>query len=179
MLRILSATALVVFSLSASADDITTTAVTSGKVDPNSPVPLTPTTTNTPQNSTVVPPGSTTVPPHTPTTIITTPPATQPAPVSVPGGYNEIKVTDPEVQKAAAFAVAQINQGTLVKIVSAQAQVVAGKNFNLQLVLLQNGVNYQYAVTVFVPLPSSNQPMQLTNVAAMGQVDDSETTTAE
>lgn len=179
MQRLICAVTIASISLIAYADDITSSTANSGNSTSTSAVPLTPTTTNLPQDSTVVPPGSTTVPPHTPTTIIT-PPATQSAPQSsppsVPGGYSDAKINDPEVQKAAAFAVQQMNNGPLVKILSAQTQVVAGKNINLQLVILQNGVNYQYNVTVFIPLPSANQPMQLTNVAAMGNYDETSST---
>lgn len=111
----------------------------------------------------------------TTTTTVTQPAAnstdtTQPATGAITGAYGPIDTKDPDVQSAAAFAIDQMDQGTLVKIDSAQVQVVAGKNYQLQLIVGQNGMNYRYNVTVFVPLPVTEQPMQLTNVQAMGQV---------
>ncbi len=100
-------------------------------------------------------------------------PVTQDAPVAtqpMTGAYSPIDVNDATVQKAAAFAAANMQKGILVKVESAQVQVVAGTNYKLLLVMNQNNANYQYTVVVFVPLPVNNQPMQLTNVQAMGQV---------
>lgn len=95
--------------------------------------------------------------------------ATQPT--NIPGGYTNISVNDPNVVKAANFAVQQLSQGTLVKIASAQVQIVAGKNYSLSLILSQNGVNSRFDVTVFDPLPNSGQDMQLTDVEAYGETD--------
>lgn len=89
---------------------------------------------------------------------------------NLPGGYRAVDVKDPEVQQAVAFAVENMQKGSLVKVESAQMQVVAGKNYELLLVLNQDGVDYKYSATVFVPLPVANQPMQLTNVKAVGRV---------
>lgn len=141
--------------------------------DANTPTaPATTTTTTT--TTTVIPDPNaapatpvTTAPFSSPPTIIVVPDQSQ----ATPGGYNDISVKDPGVQAAAKYAVNQIQQGRLVNVAAAQVQVVAGKNYQLQLVLAQRGGNYQYSVTVFVPLPSSNQPMQVTNVQAMGLVD--------
>lgn len=97
-------------------------------------------------------------------------PAQETQNASIPGAYNSIEVSDPSVQKAATFAVSQMQQGNLVKVDAAQMQVVAGKNYRLQLILEQSGVQYKYSVVVFEPLPNSGQSMQLTNVQAMGRL---------
>lgn len=90
----------------------------------------------------------------------------------LPGGYSPADIKSQEVQDAAKFAIAQMQQGTLVKIVSAQSQVVAGMNYALQLVVAANdGTNHLYNVIVFVPLPNSGGTMQLTNVQDTGTVD--------
>ncbi len=93
---------------------------------------------------------------------------------NVVGGYNQADVTDPQVKKAADFAVSKMQQGTLVQIDSAEIQLVAGTNYKLQLILEQNGQKYKYMVVVFQPIPNTNQPMQLTNVQAMGMVQSSQ-----
>jgi len=134
-----------------------------------------PTSTNAPNKPAVAPAAATPAPQRTPASTATQAEPTQ----SIPGGYNPAKITDRDVQAAAAFAVSQMQQGSLVQITAAQVQVVAGKNYAIDMILNQNGVNYQYHVVVYVPLPSDNQPMQLTNVEAMGQVDDSSTTTPQ
>lgn len=89
---------------------------------------------------------------------------------NMPGGYRTVNVNDPEVQQVVAFAVENMQKGSLVKVESAQMQVVAGKNYELLLVLNQDGTDYKYSATVFVPLPSANQSMQLTNIQAIGRV---------
>lgn len=93
----------------------------------------------------------------------------QPVVTSMPGGYNSAKTDDKDVMDAANFAVAQMQKGTLTKILAAEVQVVAGKNYLLHLEIKDpSGVNYLYDVVVFVPLPVSQQPMQLTSVQALG-----------
>lgn len=90
----------------------------------------------------------------------------------LPGGYSPADIKSQEVQDAAKFAIAQMQQGSLVKIVSAQSQVVAGMNYALQMVIAANdGTNHLYNVIVFVPLPNSGGTMQLTNVQDTGTVD--------
>jgi hypothetical protein len=85
---------------------------------------------------------------------------------AIPGGYSNISITDPQVQNAANFATSEINSGSLSRIVTAESQVVAGINYKLTLEISdKNGIVRNYKVVVFVPLPSSGQPMQLTNVA--------------
>jgi TPP-dependent indolepyruvate ferredoxin oxidoreductase alpha subunit len=85
---------------------------------------------------------------------------------AMPGGYSNVSVTDPQVQNVANFAATTINNGKLARIVSAESQVVAGVNYKLILeVVDQSGALHNYKVIVFVPLPSSNQAMQVTNVA--------------
>ncbi len=95
----------------------------------------------------------------------TTTPATS---QTATGAYQTVDVADASVKNAAAFAVSQMQQGTLVKVESAQVQVVAGLNYKMLLTLDQNGTQNQYTVVVYAPLPTSNQPMQLTSVQAMG-----------
>lgn len=121
-------------------------------------------TTDTPVTSTTT--TTTTVTQPTTTDSTTTVPAT----TTMTGAYVTADPKDPDVQTAASFAIDQMDQGTLVRVDSAQVQVVAGKNYRLQLVVSQNGLSYRYGVTVFVPLPATGQPMQLTNIQAMGQV---------
>ncbi len=124
---------------------------------------------NTPTTNTTTTTTTTTTAPPTDQT----PDQSQPQDASMPGGYNDIAISDVGVQAAVKFAVAQMQQGFLVKITAAQVQVVAGKNYALDLILSQNGLNYMYHVVVFVPLPSSGQEMQLTDVEAQGQAPDS------
>lgn len=85
-------------------------------------------------------------------------------PMPLPGGYANADVTNAQVQEAANFAIQQLNAGTLVKIISAQSQVVAGVNYKMQLLIAAtNGQQVTYEVIVFVPLPVTNDPMQLTS----------------
>ncbi len=87
------------------------------------------------------------------------------------GGYQTISTIDQGVQDAAQFAVAQINQGSLSAVLSAQSQVVAGINYKLLLEIESaDGTNHTFDVIVFVPLPSDNQPMQLTSYQDLGPV---------
>lgn len=82
----------------------------------------------------------------------------------LPGGYSNISTTDPQVQNAANFATTVINNGQLKRIVTAESQVVAGINYKLTLEIVDpTGIPHNYRVTVFVPLPSSDQSMQVTD----------------
>ncbi len=82
------------------------------------------------------------------------------------GGYSSISVTDPQVKNVANFATRIIDNGSLKRIVSAESQVVAGINYKLMLEIIDlNGFQHNYNVTVFVPLPSSNESMQVTNAS--------------
>lgn len=85
------------------------------------------------------------------------------------GAYRQAKVTDVGVIDAANFAVQTIGQGALVKIVSAMAQVVAGLNYKLELEIVdKDGKHHNYNAVVFVPLPATGLPMQLTSFKNMG-----------
>jgi len=78
------------------------------------------------------------------------------------GAFVEIKTDRKDVQAAAEFAVKQINNGKLVKILSAKSQVVAGVNYLLILeIKTKLDKKLKYNVKVFVPLPVTKQPMQL------------------
>lgn len=84
---------------------------------------------------------------------------------NLPGGYSDISTTNANVAQAAEFAVEAMNKGRLNRIVSAQSQVVAGMNYKMQLELIDaSGNTHTYNVVVFMPLPVSNQPMQLKSV---------------
>lgn len=107
-------------------------------------------------------------------------PTPTPGPSSQPclGCYTNRPI-DNDVNKAAAFAVQQINNATavtalgavkkpvtLVKVVSAQVQVVAGLNFKIDLLVKDsNNVQYKIQVVVYKPLalPSSNAALRLTS----------------
>ena len=83
---------------------------------------------------------------------------------AVPGGFSSIAVSRNDVIAAANFAVAEINQGKLNKIISAQSQVVAGVNYDLELELkAADGTMHRYQARVFVALPANGGKMQLTN----------------
>lgn len=87
------------------------------------------------------------------------------------GGYSPISMTDPEVMSAADFAVSQINQGPLVRIMSAESQVVAGINYKLVLEIVGNdNLPHAFSVVVFVPLSTSQDSTQLTNVQDLGAI---------
>jgi len=87
----------------------------------------------------------------------------------IAGAYSEAEVTDQDVIDAANFAVAVINKGSLVQILKAQKQVVAGINYSLLLEILQkDGTHHSYKAVVFVPLPVSSLPMRLINSQDMG-----------
>ena len=90
---------------------------------------------------------------------------------ALPGGYNAVDLKDKQLQEVVNFAVQQMQQGTGVKIVSAKRQIVAGLNYSVQLEMLgANGVHNLYNVIIYVPLPQTNQSMQLTNVQFIGEV---------
>ena len=81
-----------------------------------------------------------------------------------PRAFAAIKTDRKDVRDVAEFAVSKINNGTMVKIISAKSQVVAGINYVLVLELeTANGKHVQYGARVFVPLPVTKQPMQLLN----------------
>ena len=63
------------------------------------------------------------------------------------GGYNLVSVNEPDVQKAAQFAVQQITQGKakLRQVVFAKRQVVAGLNYDMG-IQLNNGQRYKVIV---------------------------------
>jgi hypothetical protein len=89
------------------------------------------------------------------------------------GGYKEIKVTDPGAKAAADFAVKTINKGSLVKIVSAKSQVVAGTNYELVLEIVgEDATHHIFEAVVFVPLPAANMPMKLSSSKDRGVVRD-------
>lgn len=82
----------------------------------------------------------------------------------LPGGYSNISVMDSQVQNAANFATMVINNGQLKHVITAESQVVAGINYKLTLEIVDpTGILHNYRVIVFVPLPSSNQSMQVTS----------------
>lgn len=94
---------------------------------------------------------------------------------ALPGGYNAVDLKDKQLQEVVNFAVQQMQHGTLVKIVSAKRQVVAGLNYSVQLEMLSaNGVHNLYNVIIYVPLPQTNQSMQLTNVQFIGEVPEAD-----
>ena len=71
------------------------------------------------------------------------------AQAQMPGGYSSISVTDPEVVRAAQFAV-QDKNARFFKILSAESQVVAGRNFRLRLdVTSGNEVRQAQAIVYF------------------------------
>ena len=83
----------------------------------------------------------------------------------MPGGYVSQSTADPKVQDVVNFAVATINKGSLIRIISIESQVVAGINYKLKLQILDVvGITHVYNVIVFVPLPSSGQSMRVMSV---------------
>ena len=72
-------------------------------------------------------------------------------------------------QRVVDSAVKQMKCGTLVKIISAQTQVVAGTNYLLELEIeTKDASHHTYKAVVFVPLPVAQLPMQLTKFQDMG-----------
>jgi hypothetical protein len=87
----------------------------------------------------------------------------------LPGGYVPVDQKDKDLQDVIKFAVTTMQQGSLVKVISAEKQVVAGTNYALQLeIAASDGTNHIYNVIVFVPLPDANQSMQLTTMQDTG-----------
>jgi len=85
------------------------------------------------------------------------------------GAYHQAKVSDLSVIEAANFAVLAIDKGSLVKIISAMTQIVAGINYKLQLEILdKDGKHHNYNAVVFAPLPVTGLPMQLTSSKDLG-----------
>jgi Ran-binding protein 1 len=90
---------------------------------------------------------------------------------NLPGGFAAAKLDSPEVAAAAAFAVAEINQGKLIRIVQAAQQVVAGMNFSLDLHIAHNdGKTHWHTARVFKPLPHTGAPLKLTEHKHHGSV---------
>lgn len=79
------------------------------------------------------------------------------------GGYGPADVESPGVRKAAQFATKVIGQGDLVRVISADQQVVAGTNYSMLLEIKDKiGFARHYKAVVFVPLPNAeSRPMQL------------------
>lgn len=73
-----------------------------------------------------------------------------------PGGASPIDVRDPQVVKAADFAVRTKNE-TLIRIVKAESQVVAGRNYLLTLEIKAKGGSRQAQATVFAKLDGTFQ----------------------
>lgn len=89
------------------------------------------------------------------------------------GGYSAVSVTDPAVRAAAAFAITAEQplrpppglptaKLELVKILSAQAQVVAGLNYRLRLKVRVNGVERLAEVVVWWQAWRTPDPYRLT-----------------
>ncbi len=90
---------------------------------------------------------------------------------AVAGGYSTTDKNTDQVKAAAAFATQQLNKGTLVRVADAQSQVVAGINYRLKLEIAHpDGSHHYYTVVVFVPLPNTGDPMQLTSSQYLGMV---------
>lgn len=83
-----------------------------------------------------------------------------PLPIIKPGSYQSISVKDKNVQSAARFAVQTLShrKASLKRILKAEEQIVAGRNYRL-LMELSNGKRYQ--VVVFKPL--ADKPLKLTS----------------
>lgn len=78
------------------------------------------------------------------------------------GGWHPIAPNDPEVQRAAVFAVQEQNRRTggslvLVQILSAEYQVVAGTNYRVQISARQGGVSRNFQAVVFRSLQNTHQ----------------------
>ncbi len=92
-----------------------------------------------------------------------------PAGQRIAGAYVEADITDPAVIQAANFVVVQINKGSLINIISAKSQVVAGMNYDLQLeIACKDNTHHTFRAVVFVPLPVSGLSMQLGKVQDLG-----------
>ncbi len=105
------------------------------------------------------------------------PPATGPAqaPDSVmqaqgEKGFVAVSVNDPKVQRAAAFAVKEMQEGSLVKVLDAKKEGVGDINYLLTIVLAnKNGQHSQYQVEVCVP--QKNIPWRLKTITPQNQSD--------
>ena len=87
------------------------------------------------------------------------------------GGFGKCDENDPQVQAAVKFAVEKINKGTLVKLASVKAQVVAGMNYRMALHIRDSaGVVKAHVATVYQPLPHTGQPLQLSEARETGVV---------
>ncbi|CAK9028662.1 Ran-specific GTPase-activating protein 1 (Chromosome stability protein 20) (Perinuclear array-localized protein) (Ran-binding protein 1) (RANBP1), partial [Durusdinium trenchii] len=92
--------------------------------------------------------------------------------VALCGGYSEAAPDSEEVAAAAAFAVAELGKGELVKVAEAAQQVVAGMNYRIVLHIkhADDGATHSYLAVVFKPLPHENKPMSLTESTHHGVV---------
>ena len=91
----------------------------------------------------------------------------------IPGGYYAVSVTNAEVVAAADFAIKAEEttmQGnnpsatlTLVKILSAQQQVVAGMNYRLHLQVKVNGTEKKAEAVVWWQAWNKQEPYKLTS----------------
>lgn len=85
------------------------------------------------------------------------------------GAYKKANSLDDNMQRAAAFAAEQINQGDLVEIKSAESQVVAGTNYRFKLIIaVADGTQHIFNAIVFNPLPNTGESMQLVEYEDMG-----------
>lgn len=88
---------------------------------------------------------------------------------NIVGAYKKIAVDEPIVVDAAKFAVKLIDQGKLVRILSAKSQVVAGMNYSIVFEsVTSDGKHHQYSAVVYVPLPHTELPMQLSDYQSLG-----------
>lgn len=88
------------------------------------------------------------------------------------GGFHDKSHDDENVVKAGKFAAEKIGLGKFVKVAAAQAQVVAGMNYKLTIHMLYDMDNAVHAhkVTVYEPLPHTQEPMQLKENSHLGTV---------
>jgi len=92
-------------------------------------------------------------------------------PATLPGGYSQADISEQAVIDAANFAANQIDEGSLVAIKSAQTQVVAGVNYKIVFeIAADDDEHYIYEAVVFLPLPNTGLPMQLTSYKDLGVV---------
>jgi hypothetical protein len=81
------------------------------------------------------------------------------------GGYRDIAVTDPGVQAAARFGVAQLHRprARLASVDAAQQQVVAGMNYRIDVTLTDRS---RWRLSIYRPLRG---PMQARPAERLGQ----------
>jgi len=91
---------------------------------------------------------------------------------TIVGGFSEKAASDENVIKAGKFATEKIGLGEFVKVAAAQTQVVAGMNYKLVIHIKYNMDNaiHAHKVTVYEPLPHTNEPMQLKENAHVGAI---------